>query len=248
MRYVFFLKSVPPKQAPAGQKYVALDPPQQFMCDGVDPRCSTAYSAFILSLKDEQGRYLPRLKQKFAPDATEVAFMGFSAAHGFLNPLLNNDQDLAEISAVYLMDATFGGGKDGFIKAAKRAAAGDMLLVSPTSHTGGDKGFRNEVLEPAGLSNQIQQTSAVSPMPKPSGGVWRVGDLWYYRFVDGSGGSELPHWEMGKIQSSALDAHPPFDRKSDRSGTWYGGWKGVLLGVTAAVGGYWAMTRYRQRS
>lgn len=247
MKYVFFLKSVPPKQAPPGVKYVALDPPQQFMCGGTDPRCSTAYSAFILSLKDADGRYLPRIKQKYAPDATAVAFMGFSAAHGFLNPLLNNDQDLAEISAVYLMDATFGGGKAGYVKAAQRAAAGGMLLVSPTSHTGGDEAFRDHVLAPAGVLDSLSLTNAVPPMPQPSGGVWRVGDLWYYRFVNATGGSELPHWEMGKIQSEVLEAHPPFASRGEKARN-TPDWVLGLLALGAGAGAYlgwqhWKATR-----
>lgn len=239
MRYVFFLKSVPPKQAPAGVKYVAIDPPQQFMCGGTDPRCSSAYSAFILSLKDASGRYLPRFKEKYAPDATGLAFVGFSAAHGFLNPLLNNDQDLAEIDAVYLMDATFGGGKSGYVKAAQRAAAGGMLLVSTTSHTGGDEAFRDHVLAPAGLLG-IAPTAAASPMPSPSGGAWRIGDLWYYRFVNASGGTELPHWEMHKIQAEVLAAHPPFGNRSRKTATPAWVWGAAALGIGALVGAYWA--------
>lgn len=200
---VFFLKAMPSK-LPAGVKGIALDPPALgFSCGGVDPRCSTAYSQMWQHFGGSSG-VVKNLRKLYGIDG-RVAFVGFSAAHGFLNPLLNNDADRGDTSAVFLMDATFGGGKDGYVKAAKDASAGRLLLVTTTSNTGGDASWRQFVWDVA--KPLASAVAAVPPMPAPSGGVKRAGKLWYYRYVDAKGGTELPHWEMGKILPNVVQAH-----------------------------------------
>lgn len=200
---VFFLKAMPSK-LPSGMKGIALDPPALgISCSGVDPRCSTAYSQMWQHFGGSSG-VVKNLRKLYGIDG-RVAFVGFSAAHGFLNPLLNNDQDRADTSAVILMDATFGGGKDGYVKAAKDAMVNKLLLVTTTSNTGGDASWKQFVWD---LAKPLAvATTAVPPMPVPSGGVKKAGQLWYYRYVDAKGGTELPHWEMGKILPNVVQAH-----------------------------------------
>mgnify|MGYP001561560903 CR=1 FL=1 len=205
MNAAFFLKASVPKDLPPGTKGVALDPTEYgFACSGADKLCSTAYSQLWQHLGPGA---VKKLRAKYGI-AGRVAFVGFSAAHGFLNPLLASDADRADISTVILLDATFGGGKDGYVKAAKDAAAGKLQLVSVTSDKGssdalnnGDYAWREFVLKPAGLI--LTPTSPVPPMPAPGGGVSRVGDLWYYRYKD----SEVHHWDLGKLLGPVVKAH-----------------------------------------
>lgn len=248
---VFFLKSMPPKGAdgfdwPEETKLISVDPPSGCMCAGTDPRCSTAYSCLWQSNRDASGRALPSFLRRYAghvPNIDRVAFVGFSAAHGFLNPLLNNDADRRDVSAVILMDASFGGGKTGYEKAVEAAAKGEMLLVATTSHTGGDKSFL-PVWEAAigrGQYGLPSEVSARPPMPQPSGGVQNLDDAWYYRFVNAQGGSELPHWEMHKILGPVLQAHLiPYWRG------WGGRSMGALIGAAiAGIGIYGAWRIYK---
>lgn len=227
---LFLLKTGAPANLPPGTKAIVLDPVQYgFACDGADKYCSTAYS---------------KLWQHFGPGAVaklraqhgidgRVAFLGFSAAHGFLNPLLNSDVDRAGIAQVFLLDATFGGGKDGYVKAAKDAAAGKMGLVTVTSDKGtsdalnnGDYAWRKFVLEPSHLALAV--ASPVPPMPKPAGGVTRAGELWYYRYND----SQVHHWDMGKLLSPVVQAH--LWKSGGKKQTPWGLVLG-LLGVAAGV-------------
>ena len=241
---VFFLKAAPPKGFTLpGTKLIGLEPSGGQLCGGSDAYCSTAYSNLYASLKDSSGRVLPNLLKKYAPGASRVSFVGFSAAHGFLNPFLNNAADRAATSAVYLMDATFGGGKTGYVKAAQDAAAGRMLLVAATSDKGttdalnnGDYAWRQFVLKQAGLS--LSPASARPPMPVPSEGVQSTGSLWYYRYGD----AQLHHWDMGKLLPAILQAHPPGSRGSPVSS----GSNVVvplLLALGAGLGAYYLWRR-----
>lgn len=208
MNVCFFLKAMPPAVSwPPGTKAVVLDPPDK--CGGADPLCSTAYSKLYSSLKDAQGRVLPNLLKRYHVEGYRPSFVSFSAGHGFMDPALRHPADRAETHAVVLMDSTFGGGKTGYVAAAKEAAAGRLLLVSVTSDKGttdalnnGDYAFRKFVLEPADLVS-MQQTTPVPPMPKPSEGVFKRGNLWYYRYSD----AEAHHWELGKLMKPVLEAH-----------------------------------------
>lgn len=205
---VFFMKAMPPKVAwPEGTKAIVLDPPEK--CGGSDPLCSTAYSKLYASLKGADGRALPNLLKKYKVEGYRPSFVSFSAGHGFMNPFLNNAQDRSETHSVILMDSTFGGGKTGYVAAAKDAAVGKLLLVAVTSDKGssdalqnGDYAFREFVLKPADLLD-MSQTTPVPPMPKPSEGVFKRGNLWYYRYSD----AEAHHWELGKLVRPVVEAH-----------------------------------------
>jgi hypothetical protein len=192
-------------------------------------------------LRDSEGRVMPKLLAKYAPgiQVDRVAFVGFSAAHGLLNPLAKNPADRERISAYLLLDATFGGGKSGYVEFGKDAVAGRRLLVTTTSNTGGDDAWKavwDDIVDATGEAADVIGVS--SPMPEPSGGVHRLGeDLIWYRFVNAKGGTELPHWEMGKVTTPLLAAHlVPY--WSGRSPGW-----GAVAGVALAVAG--AFVAYR---
>jgi hypothetical protein len=272
----FFLKAFPgaelsrlPWKRPT--KMLAVDPTAWF-CGGVDPRCSSAYSGmYAAHAASGGGNAMPSFLATHAKglDVGRVAFLGHSAAHGFLAPLLANDADRARVDAVLLLDATFGGGKAGYVKMGVDAVAGRKLFVTTTANTGGDcsKASYQDVLAPAQcvppqavggwvpVFNQIvQQTGAtpkriptLPPMPEPSGGVTKLGDsLYWWRFVNATGGSELPHWEQGKVTNKLVTATllPYWNGEMKGGGgipTWLYG-----IGAAAAVGlGAWALTRKR---
>ena len=237
MDAIFFLKAGVPSGLPPNVKGIQLDPVTYgFSCGGADKYCSTAYSQLWQHLGGAAGGVIAKLKAQYGIDG-KVSFVGFSAAHGFLNPLLNHESP----DAVVLVDATFGGGKDGYIKAAKAAAVGGPLLVSVTSDKGstdalnnGDYAWRKFVLEPAGMT--LSPTSPVSPMPPPSKGVSSLGNLWYYRYSD----AEIHHWDMGKILPHVVKAH--LSGAVGKSGP-----KSSFLPVLIAVAGGYFVWRFFSR-
>lgn len=231
---VFFLKSGVPKNLPASIRGIELDPTAYgFACGGADKLCSTAYSQLWQHLGGSSGGVIAKLKAKHGVDG-RVAFVSFSAGHGFLNPLLKHESP----DAVILLDSTFGGGKDGYVRAAKAAASGGPLLVSVTSDKGtadalnnGDYAWREFVLKSAGLS--LAPRGAVPPMPTPAGGVSGAGNLWYYRYTH----AQVPHTSMGKLTSDVISAHliPYWGAKKSENVFWW-----ALGAGLAAAGAWWA--------
>ncbi len=239
---VFFLKEIARGKAlpwPGPTRRIEVEPTPWF-CPGSDPRCSSAYSGMWSALRDSDGRVLPNFLNRYARgvDVGRVAFLGFSAAHGFLNPLLNNDQDRAAVSAVVLMDATFGGGKTGYQKALVDAAEGKMLLATPTSHTGGDNAWRANVWEPvlAATGLEPEEIDPFPGMPVPPGGTIRLGRLAYYlRYVDAQGNTNMPHWEMSKLTEPLLAGLLIPYWRGDLDG--WPSWVGPVVGGALALGG-----------
>lgn len=254
---VFFLKTFPTTATkalpwPGPVRLIGIDPPAGCMCGGADQLCSTAYSCLWQSVRGADGRALPGFLARYAKGVQvgRVAFVGFSAAHGFLNPLLNNAADRAAISAVIMMDTCFGGGKTGFQKALRDAAAGSMLYATLTSHDGspwksasdlqsGTFCFERNVLMPTGL-----RADPVEPRPpatRPSGGAFRIGDLGFWlRYADAAGKTELPHYQIRTThQDMMLAAYLIPYWKGELSGF---NWKWLALGaVTGAALAYGAL-------
>lgn len=242
---IFYLKSSVLKEAPAGVKQVALDPVAMgFACGGSDPYCSTAYSSMWQSLGGQSG-VVKTLRKKYGIDG-RVAFVAFSAAHGFMNPMLNVDEDRADTSAVLLLDATFGGGKVGYVKAAKDAAAGKLLLASATSDKGttdvlnnGDFAFREFVLKPAGLSS-LPSAAAPAGLLAPAEGSFQQGSLWYFRYKD----AQVHHWEMGKLLKPMVQSVllPYWSGATGGVGASGGaGWLRAVVAVLGVLGTIWAL-------
>lgn len=205
--YVFFFKAFPTQDVkslswPRDTKLIAIDPPQSCACGGVDARCSTAYSCLWSSVGSLDGflrRYAPSAN---LADGDRAAFAGFSASHGFLNPLLRDQENRSRISAVILFDATFGGGKTGYANAVRDAVAGRMLLVSLTSDNNGDVSWR-PVWSDSGASDvSVDVPAPASILPAPEA-VKRAGISAFYLLF----GADLPHQNMGKVIASTLDAY-----------------------------------------
>lgn len=223
---VFFLKAMPNQAMrdlhwPKETKLIPLSP-----AVSGEPN-SAHYSQLAASLKDADGRILPNLLSKYAKglDVERVAFVGFSAAHGFLDPFARNDADREATSAYLLFDATFDGfgakhGKPGYVAFARDAAEGDRLMVTTTAnsatwdpvakkatHLTGNESWQ---LVWADLLAEGYSESEAEPrgsMPPADGGVHRIGDLFWYEYVTPEGGSQIQHTEMGKLILPMLEAH-----------------------------------------
>ena len=199
-------------------KLIALDP-GALGCEGQDRLCSSAYSRMWSSLKDANGQIIPNLLRKhgIAPGG-RVGFVGFSAAHGLLSPMLNNDADRAMIDSVLLMDACFGSGKVGYQKALVDAAAGKLLFVMLSTTIPGTPPAKSDVLHSGTLCvmrHVIEPTGLVpkpvpvrAPLPEPFGGTWQFGKLGFWvKLPDDAGKTVLPHYELGKLTLPAVEAY-----------------------------------------
>jgi len=260
---VFYLKAAPsnaekalPWSGPV--LLIGLDPVSMGLgCGGADKYCSTAFSSMWQALRGPDGSVLDRLLAKYVVgvEVGRVAFLGFSAAHGFLNPMLNNDSDRARTSAVVMMDTCFGSAKTGFIKALQDAAAGKMLYATFTSHQSGMKVgsagvlqsgtecFEQQVLKPSGLT--AERVDAQPPMFEPKGGAWQIGESGFWlRGTDDAGNVDVAHYNLGsKQQAAMLEAYLlPF---------WNGGGGGkppwLLIGGSAALALYFAFQWWKSR-
>lgn len=250
---VFYLKAMASKAEhalpwPGPVKLIGLDPVSMGLgCGGADAYCSTSFSQMWQALRGADGSVMDRLLNKYASgvDVGRVAFLGFSAAHGFLNPMLNNDSDRARTSAVVMMDACFGSGKTGFIKALQDAAAGKMLYATLTSHPPGAKFgsagvlqsgtecFEQQVLGPSGLT--ADAVAARPPMFEPKGGAWRIGKLGFWlRGTDDAGKVDIPHYNLSSKQQTDMVAAYliPYWRGELGGFNW-----AMLAGAAIAAGG-----------
>lgn len=262
--FVFYLKANPSKAEralpwPGPVQFVGLDPVAMgFGCGGADAYCSTSFSKMWSALRGPDGSVMDRLIGKYAKGAEvgRIAFVGFSAAHGFLNPMLNNARDRARTSAVVMMDTCFGTGKTGFIKALQDAAAGRMLYATFTSHPPGSKFgsagvlqsgtecFQQQVVAPSGL--QIAPAEPRPPMFAPRGGAWRVGDLGFWlRGTDDAGNVNVPHWELGsKQQGAMIEAYLLPYWQGELSGG-LPTWAYAVIAAAAVAGGGYLLLRKR---
>jgi hypothetical protein len=241
---VFFLKAFagPAVQElpwPGDVRLIGLEPPLG-VCGGTDPRCSSAYSALWQAWGGRDGRFIETALAKHGVEAAErVAFVGFSASHGLLNPLCLREGE--RIDALLLADASFGGGKDGYVDYVIRAARGERLFATITGDTGGDESFMavwDRAADELGEAPEVAEVRG--GLPDPAGGSWRLGELAYaIRYVPGQPGTK--HWEMGGLLPAFVDGY--------LVDYWAGGlgrpwpWLEIgLYGSIAAVFG-WAMAR-----
>lgn len=224
---VFFLKAMPNQAMrdlpwPKETKLIPLSPNVSGEPNGAH------YAQLAASLKDADGRILPNLLSKYAKgiDVERVAFVGFSAAHGFLDPYARNDADREATSAYLLFDATFDGfgskhGKPGYVAFARDAAAGERLMVTTTAnsatwdpvakkatHLTGNESWQlvwNDLLAEGWLA--ADDVGPRGDMPAADGGVHRINDLYWYEYVRADGSSQIAHTEMGKLILPMLSAH-----------------------------------------
>jgi hypothetical protein len=242
---------------PGPVKLVGLDPVALGLgCGGADAYCSTSFSKLWSAFRGPDGSVMDRLIGKYAPgvEVGRVAFLGFSAAHGFLNPMLNNDRDRARTSAVVMMDTCFGSGKTGFIKALQDAAAGRLLYATFTSHPPGAKFgsagvlqsgtecFEQQVLTPSGL--HAERVAARPPMFEPKGGAWQIGDLGFWlRGTDNAGTVDVAHYNLSSVQQRAMIEAYLLPYWRGELGSALPTWAYALIAAAAVAGGGYLLLR-----
>lgn len=233
MDVVFFLKAFPDQAIkalpwPGDVRLVGLEPPLN-VCGGTDPRCSSAYAALWQAWGGREGRFVETALRRHGLEGAErVAFVGFSAAHGLLNPLCLRETD--RIDALLLADASFGGGKDGYLKYLLSAARGERLFAAITGDTGGDESLMAAWDRAADeLGEEPEPVEVRGGLPEPRGGAWRLGDLAFaVRYVPGDPGTR--HWEMGPLLPDFLDGYlVPYWRGS------LGGWPWLEIGLYGSI-------------
>jgi hypothetical protein len=180
----------------------------------------------------------------FSLDSVDkVSLLGFSAAHGLMNPILAVPEHRERISAVGAFDAYYtsqnGPPKPGYLAMAERACAGHSLMVVTTSDTAGpnypsgSEAFgrlaKNLDLGPGQMPEGIQ-------LPPPATLKGRGGFVWAdYRdaFKHVEHATKLaPAWS-GKFLSPALARG---DARSPSDGT------GPFLFAVALLGFAWLIT------
>lgn len=256
---VFFVKAFPRGSDlpwPRQTRLVGLDLPAAFSCGGVDRLCSSGYRRWVDHLRVGDGRALPKLLERYAPDADgRVAFVGFSAAHGLLDPLAASDADRRDISAYILMDATFNAlgssaGKPGYVQFAADAADGDRLLVTPTANSGaghmtGRDSWRLVWEDAQAITGATpKRIGPRGSMPAPAGGAWQLGDLcFWYDYTEPGGRSQIAHTAMGKLVEPVLSSYliPYWSGELSPSWPWY------LLFAGAAAGTAYGAYRLARR-
>lgn len=236
---VFFLKTPAygkDLQWPEAVNRVILEPPRGATGACGDWRTSTAYGVLAQQLTSAGGgSAVDYLRQKYGIQG-RVAFMSYSAGFGFCDRICQNPRDLKQISALLLIDSSFGGGKSGYVSYGEEAARGERLLVASTANTGGDASWAPVWDQIRAYGAREQQVPPRGTMPAPSGGVHQLGKLaWWYRYVDSQGKSELPHWEQHQLAEPMLSSYliPYWRGELGRRNPWR---TVAALGIAAAGG------------
>lgn len=154
---------------------------------------SSHFSALAEELRAADGRILPNLIARYAKGLSvdKLALAAYSAGHGLLNKIADNDRDRQDVDAMVLSDATFNafntGAKRGYVKFGIDAAKGRRLMVSTTAnttdgtHMTGRDSFRlvwDAVMQNTGKRDKVVDPRA--PAPLANGGWHKIGSLLYW--------------------------------------------------------------------
>jgi hypothetical protein len=178
---------------------------------------STYFSQLAEQLRDSNGRILPNLVRKYAPGVAvdKIVLAAFSAGHGLLNKITDNDADRADVDAMILSDATFSGFSDppkpGYVKFGVDAAHGRKLMVSTTADTS-DGTYLTGRASFALVWNEVQRRTGSRPAqvsPKagvlmPSGGWWRLGSAMYWGVYSHGTTSDIGHGDHDTLLAAAV--------------------------------------------
>lgn len=212
------------------------------------------------------------LSKSGVSERASVGFGGFSAFHGFLDPLLQAQAD--QVDYVHLADACFQGSgatapKKGLLAFAKRAVAGKARMTVTTngpwdkdihywgpagskyegvefSLTSGAKCFGNVWREATG--GKGEGIADVPPgVPQPSR-IFRAGELYWFHY-EGSGVKDPHGWHTNELARPYMQMYGVPWMAGHRGGM--GSMSGPALGVAllalaavGIVGGYWAAKKY----
>ncbi len=208
---------------------------------------SSYFAQLAEQLRGSDGRILPNLLQRYAPNVNvdKLALCAYSAGHGLLDRVFQVPEDRERIDASIVSDATFSSfgapPKEGYVQFGVDAALGRRLFVSTTANTsdGSHATGRDSWLS---VWDEIEQRTgkpahraSLEPgMPAPSGGVWGIGTaLTWYDYADASGQSDISHGAHHDLAGAAWGAY---------LAPYFGGVPDWLIGAgLAAAGGAGAL-------
>lgn len=218
---------------------------------------SSYFSNLAEQLRSSDGRILPGLVQRYARgiDIDKIALAAYSAGHGLLNKIADNDEDRQAIDAMVLSDATFNAfntaAKSGYVKFGVDAVKGERLFVSTTanttdgSHMTGRDSFQlvwDAVDRETWARNR--QVSPRKPAPDASGGWHRMGSRFYWGDYFSASGNDLSHGDHHTVAPAVWQAYlAPY--LAGRLGI--PGWAWALGGAATALGGAMLFTRLRDK-
>lgn len=166
---------------------------------------------FYGSLKGSGDPLGTLLAKAGVPEPGSVGFAGFSAFHGFMEPMLQAASD--RIDYVHLADACFSGAgsttaKPGFVAFAKRAASGAARMTITTngpwgkdihySHAGKSYDLTSgakciEAVWKAAVGNMSQADAKVPPGVSKPDRIFREGELYWFHYESGLGDPHGDH-------------------------------------------------------
>jgi hypothetical protein len=218
---------------------------------------SSYFSNLAEQLRAPDGRILPGLVRRYAGslDIDKLALAAYSAGHGLLNKIADNDADRQAVDAMVLSDATFNafntGPKSGYVKFGVDAARGNRLFVATTANTtsGGHMTGRDsfqlvwDEVDKATWS-RTRVVPPRRPVPEPSGGWHRMGSLFYWGDYWSGATNDISHEAHHHLAPAVWQAYlaPYLAGRLTVPG-----WAWGALGALAAAGGALALRRYKRR-
>lgn len=204
---------------------------------------STHFSRLAETLRDSSGRILPNLVKRYASglQIDKIALAAYSAGHGLLNKIADNDADRSAVDAMILSDATFNafntGPKRGYVKYGIDAARGHGLFVSTTANTSNGThmtGRDSWLLVWESVQNQTGKRDRTVrpkfPAPAASGGWHKLGSKFYWGDYFSASGNDFSHGDHHNIAPQIWQAYlaPYLAGESP--------WPWVVAGVMGGIG------------
>lgn len=155
-----------------------------------------------------------------AADYDKIALAAYSKGGSFVDQLLRIRGNRDRVSAVILNDAVFGSQLDGLSSFLQQAAAGEKLMVVTNSNNQASpslpKRARESVEDMIGpqVGNALVSVDPAPGMLIPSGGVWSLGDFYWYDYVQPNGVNDISHGAHHDLAPETWQAHlaPYLDR------------------------------------
>lgn len=154
-----------------------------------------------------------RFTGKSPADFDQIALTAWSKGGSLVDEVLRNSGDRSRVGAVVLNDALFGSEHTGTHAFLEEAARGEKLLVVTNTNNRASaslpKRARESVEEMIGpqIGEALIAVPPAGEMPRPSGGVWNVGDFFWYDYVQPNGQNDISHAEHHDLAPTTWEAH-----------------------------------------
>ena len=156
---------------------------------------------------------VPALTDKSVNSYRKIAISAFSKGGSFTDEILKDPDTRDRVDAVILNDAVFGSQHSGLQPFLDRAAAGEKLMVVTNTNNRASaalpKRARESVEDLIGseVGTRLDETAPELGMPTPSGGVWQLGDFFWYDYVKPTGENDISHAAHHDLADETWEAH-----------------------------------------